>query len=378
MNITGLLKKILAFLFLAIVLGATLFFIYRREHSVRADALPDSANLREASYYESLPNKSVQCFLCPNECVIAPSRWGACKARKNIDGKLYSMVYGKIATEHVDPIEKKPFFHFLPGSTAFSIATTGCNMRCLFCQNWEISQAFPEDVPTQAMTPEEVVTQALASGAQSIAFTYNEPVIAYEYMLDIAKLAKTKGLKTVVVSSGYIEEEPLKELLKTVDAYKVDLKAFHERFYQKLTGGRLASVLETLKTIKQSGVWLEIVTLLVPGENDSDDEIRAMARWIHSNLGDSVPLHFSRFFPQYKLKNLPPTPPETLIRARKIAMEEGLQFVYIGNVAYPEGETTWCPGSKEKAIVRQGYFIIANHLKDGACPDGEKIPGVWK
>lgn len=378
MNITGLLKKVLAFLFLAIVLGATLFFIYRREHSARANILPSQAALHEASYYETLSNKTVQCFLCPNECEIAPSRWGACKARKNIDGKLYSMVYGKIATEHVDPIEKKPFFHFLPGSTAFSIATTGCNMRCLFCQNWEISQAFPDDVPTQAMTPEEVVTQALASGAKSIAFTYNEPVIAYEYMMDIAKLAKTKGLKTVVVSSGYIEEEPLKELLKTIDAYKVDLKAFNEKFYRKLTGGRLASALETLKTIKQSGVWLEIVTLLVPGENDSDDEIRAMARWIHSNLGDSVPLHFSRFFPQYKLKNLPPTPPETLIRARKIAMEEGLRFVYVGNVAYPEGETTWCPGSKEKAIVRQGYFIIANHLKDGACPDGEKIPGVWK
>ncbi len=374
----GLLKKGLAFLFLAIVLGATLLFIYRREHSVRADGIPDQPQHHEASYYGTLADKAVQCFLCPNECVITPSRWGACKARKNIDGKLYSMVYGKIASSHVDPIEKKPFFHVLPGSKAFSIATTGCNMRCLFCQNWEISQAFPEDVPTQAATPNEVVAQALASGARAIAFTYNEPVIAYEYMLEIAKLAKTKGLKTVVVSSGYIEEEPLEELLKYIDAYKVDLKAFDEKFYRKLTGGRLASVLQTLKAIKQSGVWLEIVTLLVPGENDSDDELRAMARWIRENLGDSVPLHFSRFFPQYKLKNLPPTPPETLIRARKIAMEEGLKFVYTGNTAYPEGETTWCPGSKEKAIVRQGYFVIANNLKDGACPDGEKIPGVWK
>ena len=374
----GLLKKGLAFLFLAIVLGATLLFIYRREHSVRAGGVPDQPQYHEARYYGTLADKAVQCFLCPNECVITPSRWGACKARKNIDGKLYSMVYGKIASSHVDPIEKKPFFHVLPGSKAFSIATTGCNMRCLFCQNWEISQAFPEDVPTQAATPNEVVAQALASGARAIAFTYNEPVIAYEYMLEIAKLAKTKGLKTVVVSSGYIEEEPLEELLKYIDAYKVDLKAFDEKFYRKLTGGRLASVLQTLKAIKQSGVWLEIVTLLVPGENDSDDELRAMARWIRENLGDSVPLHFSRFFPQYKLKNLPPTPPETLIRARKIAMEEGLKFVYTGNTAYPEGETTWCPGSKEKAIVRQGYFVIANNLKDGACPDGEKIPGVWK
>ncbi|MFA5167576.1 MAG: AmmeMemoRadiSam system radical SAM enzyme [Candidatus Omnitrophota bacterium] len=378
MNITELLKKVFAFLFLVIVLGATLLFIYRRENSVRADAAPNRTGLHEASYYEPLSNKTVQCFLCPNQCVIAPSQWGACKARKNIDGRLYSMVYGKIATVHVDPIEKKPFFHVLPGSTAFSIATTGCNMRCLFCQNWEISQAFPGDVPTQTVTPDEVVAQAFASGARSIAFTYNEPVIAYEYMLDIAKLAKAKGLKTVVVSSGYIEEEPLKELLKYVDAYKVDLKAFNEKFYSKLTGGRLEPVLETLKTIRQSGVWLEIVNLLVPGENDSDDELRAMARWIRSNLGDSVPLHFSRFFPQFKLKNLPPTPPETLIRARRIAMEEGLKFVYTGNIAYPEGETTWCPGSKEKAVVRQGYFVTTNNLKDGVCPDGEKIPGIWE
>jgi len=373
-----LLKRTFAFLFLAIVLVSAAFFITRREYSIRAQAGQDGIPLREASYYEPLSGKKVQCFLCPNRCVIGPSQWGACKARKNIQGKLFSMVYGKIATLHVDPIEKKPFFHVLPGSTAFSIATTGCNMRCLFCQNWEISQVFPDDVPARAATPEEVVARALASGAQSIAFTYNEPVIAYEYMLDIAKLAKEKGLKTVVVSSGYIEEEPLKELLKYIDAYKVDLKAFNEKFYRKMTGGRLASVLETLKTIRQSGVWLEIVNLLVPGENDSDEDLRAMARWIRANLGDSVPLHFSRFFPQFKLMNLPPTPPETLVRARKIAMEEGLKFVYTGNTAYPEGETTWCPDSKEAAIVRQGYFITTNNLKDGACPDGEKIPGVWK
>jgi pyruvate formate lyase activating enzyme len=378
MSVTKLLKKILAILFLVIVLGAALLFIFRRELSFRAERVPQGAALHEASYYEPLADKTVQCFLCPNACVISPSQWGACKARKNIDGKLYSMVYGKIATSHVDPIEKKPFFHVLPGSTAFSIATTGCNMRCLFCQNWDISQAFPADVPAEAATPDEVVTRAVASGARSIAFTYNEPVIAYEYMLDIAKLAKAKGLKTVVVSNGYIEDEPLRELLKYIDAYKVDLKAFNETFYKKFTGGRLGSVLKSLKIIKQSGVWLEIVNLLVPGENDSDDDLRAIARWIKENLGDSVPLHFSRFFPQYKLKNLPPTPPETLVRARKIAMEEGLKFVYTGNIADPEGETTWCPGSKEKAIVRQGYFVTSNNLRNGACPDGEKIPGVWK
>lgn len=376
-DMENFIKKLFAFIFLALILGAAFFSIYRREKAVSAQPKNASA-FHEASYYESFSDRSLQCFLCPNHCTIPPGRFGICKARKNIDGKLYSMVYGKIASVHVDPIEKKPFFHFLPGSKVFSAGTTGCNMRCAFCQNWEISQAFPEDVRTENATPEQLVAKAIESGAQSIAFTYNEPVIAYEYALDTARLAKDKGLKVVLVSNGYISEEPLKELLKYIDAYKVDLKAFDEKFYHKFTGGRLAPILDSLKMIKQSGVWLEIVTLLVPGENDSETEIRAMARWIKENLGDDVPLHFSRFFPQYKLQNLPPTPAETLIRARKIAMEEGLKFVYTGNVPYPEGETTYCPKSGEKAIERQGYFITRDHLKDGACPDGEKIPGVWQ
>lgn len=372
----GILKKAAAAVFLVLVVGSALFYITRRERAAGTGA--DPLTFHEASYYTSLPEKRVACFLCPNECVIPEGRFGACKARKNIGGKLYSMVYGKTASVHVDPIEKKPFFHVLPGSKVFSIGTTGCNMRCVFCQNWEISQCFPSDVPTRSASPVELVDEAVASGARSIAFTYNEPVIAYEYVLDTFKLAKAKGLKTAVVSSGYIEEEPLREFLKYLDAYKVDLKSFDEKFYRKLTGGRLADVLKTLQTVRQSGAWLEIVTLLVPGENDSEEEIRAMARWIKENLGSGVPLHFSRFFPQYKLQNLPPTPPETLIRARRIAMEEGLKFVYTGNVAYPEGEATYCLKSGEKAIVRQGYFIISNNLKDGVCPDGEKIPGIWQ
>lgn len=372
------LKKTASFLFFAAMLGALILFICRRERSFRADASPVVSSLQIARYYESLSDKSVQCFLCPNRCAMAPGGWGACKARKNIDGKLYSMVYGKIATAHVDPIEKKPFFHVLPGSKAFSVATTGCNMRCLFCQNWEISQSFPGDISAQPMTPEQVVSAAKASDAKSIAFTYNEPSIAYEYVLDIAKLAKSKGLKTLMVSSGYIEEKPLRELLPYIDAYKIDLKAFQEKFYKKLTGGHLDAVLNTLKIIKQSGVWLEIVTLIIPGENDSDEEFRTMARWIKINLGDDVPLHFSRFFPQYKLQNLPPTPSETMVRARKIAMEEGLKFVYTGNIADTEAEATYCTKSKEKIIIRQGHFVAVNNLKNGACPDGEKIPGIWK
>lgn len=372
-----LFKKIFAFSFLVLVLGATVFFISHREKTIQAQS-QNTPGLHEAKYYEPFSNQSVQCFLCPNECVLAPGQYGTCKARKNIDGKLYSMVYGRIASEHVDPIEKKPFFHVLPGSQAFSIASTGCNMRCLFCQNWNISQCFPEDIPTRSVTPEQIVDEALKSGAQSIAFTYNEPVINFEFMLDTAKLAKAKGLRNVIISNGYIEQKPLEELLQYIDAYKVDLKAFNEKFYRKFTGGHLDAVLETLRTLKRKKVWFEIVTLLVPGENDSDEELRALAKWIRENLGDSVPLHFSRFFPQYKLQNLPPTPPETIVRARQIAREEGLKFVYTGNIADPDGETTFCPKSGQKAIVRQGYFIITNNLKDGACPDGEKIQGIWQ
>jgi len=371
-------KKVLAVLFLALILGATVYFIYQRERASRANTSLETANPHEAQYYEPLSQKRVQCFLCPNQCVISAGQWGACKARKNIGGKLYSMVYGRITTSHVDPIEKKPFFHVLPGSKAFSIATTGCNMRCLFCQNWDISQCFPEDVPTTLATPEQIVTKAQESGARSIAFTYNEPIINFEFVLETAKIAKAKGLKTLVISNGYIEEGPLRELLKYIDAYKVDLKAFHESFYKKYTGGHLGPILESLKIIKASGVWLEIVTLLVPGKNDSPEEIRAMAKWVHLNLGDGVPLHFSRFFPQYKLQNLPPTPPETILHARKIAMEEGLKFVYTGNIANPEGEATICPDSQEKVIIRQGNFVTGNHLKNGACSDGEKIPGIWE
>lgn len=372
-----LIKRFLAFLFFVLLAGTAVSFIFRREQAL--DAAPKNATpSHEALFYEPVSDQAVQCSLCPNQCVLSPGQWGACKARQNIKGKLYSMVYGRIATAHVDPIEKKPFFHVLPGSKAFSIASTGCNMRCLFCQNWEISQSFPEDVESQAATPEQVVEQALQSGSQSIAFTYNEPVINYEYMLDVAKLAKDRGLKTVVISNGFLNEEPLKELLKYIDAYKVDLKAFDQRFYSKFTGGRLEPVLRTLKVIRESGVWLEVVVLLVPGENDSPESIRAMARWIKENLGDSVPLHFSRFHPQYKLQNLPPTPPEVIVRAREIALSEGLKFVYTGNIANPESETTYCPESGAEAIVRRGYFVTANNLNDGACPDGEKIPGIWK
>ncbi len=374
-----MIKKLMAFLFLAAVVGAALLLVLSRERTAAAEAAVLSTNgLHRAMWYEKRPGEIVHCKLCPNACKLSDGQIGICRARKNVGGELYSLVYGRIASAHVDPIEKKPFFHVLPGTMAFSIATPGCNMRCLFCQNWEISQAFPWEIRTAETSPEQVVEAALASGSRSIAFTYSEPTIFYEYMLDIAKLARPRGLKVVVVSNGFINQEPLKELLPYIDAYKVDFKAFNKKFYEELTGGELAPVLETMKTIRSRGVWLEIVTLLVPGRNDSEEEIRGLARWIRQNLGDEVPLHFSRFHPQHKLRNLPPTPVETVLRARKIAMEEGLKYVYTGNVADPQGESTWCPKSGEIAIERRGYFVVRNNMVDGKGPGGEAIPGVWE
>jgi len=375
-------KRVLAIGFLLAVVGAAALLIYFRERATTTEAAPPpppaAGDLHEAMWYETLAGNLVHCLLCPNSCRLPDGHIGLCRVRKNVGGKLYALSYGQTAAVHADPIEKKPFYHVLPGAQAFSLATPGCNMRCLFCQNWEISQAFPWEVETRAMTPEEAVAATLRAGCQVIAFTYSEPTIFYEYMLDIAKLAKAKGLKTLVVSNGYIQPEPLKALLPFIDAYKVDFKAFNPKFYTELTGGSLAPVLDTLKLVRQSGVWLEIVNLLVTGENDGEDEVRQLARWIKENLGDDVPLHFSRFHPMHKLSNLPPTPVETVIRARAIAREEGLKFVYTGNIPYAEGDSTYSPQTGKIVIERRGYFVVRNALRDGVTPDGETIPGVWK
>lgn len=365
--------KIGAILFLIIVVFLSGLLIYRRENYSRL-----TESLYPSKYYQKLTGGMVQCFLCPNQCILSEGQIGTCRARKNVNGGLYAMNYGKVVSMHVDPIEKKPFFHFLPGSRAFSIASAGCNLRCLYCQNWEISQAFPWEVESAEFSPEELVNKALESGAESIAYTYSEPTAFFEYMLDTAKISRRKGLKNVVVTSGYINPEPLKELCRYVDAIKVDLKGFDEEFYRKVAAGKLQPVLESLKIIKEEGVWLEIVNLLIPGENDDPETIRKMVKWIKENLGEDVPLHFSRFQPMYKLKDLPPTPVETVIKAREIALEAGLKYVYVGNISYPEGEATYCPGSKEIAVEREGFFVKSNKLKNGQCPDGEKIPGVWE
>jgi len=369
-------KTIFAFLFSVLVVGLAGFFIFRSEKASRETV----EDFHPAKFYENLDNKIVRCNLCPNHCILAPGQIGLCKARKNVDGKLYSMVYGKIASVHLDPVEKKPLFHFLPGSLIYSISTTGCNLQCKFCQNWQIAQVFPWEVETKKMSPEEVVEEAIKSGAKAIAFTYNEPTVYYEYMEDIAKLAKEKGLKTVVISAGYINEEPLKELLPYIDAYKIDFKGVDNKFYQKMTvSGRVEPVMAAMKIIKKSGTWLEIVNLVIPGENDSEEDLRKLILWIKENLGTDVPLHFTRFHPDYKLLNIPPTPLETLKKARKMAMDLGLKYVYIGNVDDLEGSTTYCPESKEPAIIRKGFFVLQNNLnEEGQCKTGEKIPGIWK
>jgi len=288
------------------------------------------------------------------------------------------LVYGKIASTHNDPIEKKPLFHFLPGTMAYSIATAGCNMSCSFCQNWNLSQMPPDQVESRDMTPEQVVDEALAASAKSIAYTYNEPTVFFEFMRDTAKLAHEKGLKNVMHSNGYINPEPLAELMPYLDAANIDLKGMSAKFYTDYTtSGQPDAVKETLKTLKQNGVWLEVTNLLIPGGNDSEADIREMAKWIKDSLGPDTPLHFSRFYPTYQLENLIPTPKDTMLLAYEIAKSEGLKYVYLGNIETDNGATTFCSDGSI-AIKRTGYFIAENNLIEGKCKNNEEIAGVWQ
>ncbi len=298
--------------------------------------------------------------------------------RKNIDGKLYSLVYGNPCAVHIDPIEKKPLFHFYPKSKVFSIATAGCNLRCKFCQNWHISQSRPEETTNYNLPPTKLIEEIKKSGCSIIAYTYTEPTIFYEYMLETAKLAHQNGIKNVMHSAGFINPEPLRELCKYLDAANVDLKGFNEEYYGKICAGSLQPVLESLKTIKEQGVWLEVTNLIVPGLNDNPEEIEQMCIWIKENLGTEMPVHFSRFYPTYKLKNLFPTAVESLEKAREIALNVGLKYVYIGNVGGHYGETTYCPKCGKVLIRRVGYRILENNIVDAKCKFcGEKIAGIW-
>jgi pyruvate formate lyase activating enzyme len=320
----------------------------------------------------------VRCNLCPHRCIVAEGARGKCRVRENQGGRLISLVYGNPCAVHVDPIEKKPFFHFLPTATALSIATAGCSLRCLYCQNWTISQVTPEETDHADLPPAAVVSSAQAASAPVIAYTYSEPTIFYEYMLDTARLGRAAGLRSVVISAGFVNPEPLRELCRAVDAIKIDLKGYDEDFYRTVCSGELEPVLEAIRTIYRAGIHLEIVNLVVPTLNDNADQLRALAGWVARELSPDVPLHFSRFYPEYKLTNLPPTPVETLDRARQVAMAEGVRFVYVGNVPGHPGNHTYCPACGRPIIVREGFTVLEYHLTGNACAYcGQAIPGVW-
>ena len=329
-------------------------------------------------YFTSLEGGEIQCELCPHRCRVPKGKRGICRVRENRDGKYYSLVYGNPCAVHLDPIEKKPFSHVLPGTTSFSLATAGCNFQCKFCQNWEISQVSPEDVYSFEVPPELIVSRAKEIGARSVAYTYVEPTIFYEYMIDICQLTKKAGLLNVYHSNGFINPAPLKNLCKVLGAANIDLKGFTENFYRELCSGELTPVLETLKTLKQEKVHVEITNLIIPTKNDDMPVIKEMCLWIKKELGADTPLHFSRFYPLYKLKTLPPTPVSTLDKARAAALSAGLEYVYVGNAPGHEAENTFCPKCKKMIIQRTGYMVGEINVKAGKCGYcGKPIPGIW-
>jgi pyruvate formate lyase activating enzyme len=341
--------------------------------------LLDTEQLHEAGWWEAEPGGRVHCYLCPRHCHIHAGQAGFCFIRVNRGGKLYSLGYGSPAALQIDPIEKKPLSHFLPGSRVFSMGTAGCNMGCFFCQNWDISKSRQDQVRSQRVAPEDVPLLALEHGCESIAFTYNEPTIWGEYVIDICKAAKDHGLKTVMVSNGYITREAFHDIYDHIDAANIDLKAFTETFYGKITLTHLQPVLDTLQWLKnETPVWFELTNLLIPTLNDGAEEIGKLSEWVMQHLGPDVPLHFTAFHPDFKLRDKPATPPETLHRARKIALDAGLHYVYEGNI-FSEGANSSCPSCGEVLIRRSWHNVLENSLKNGACPScGLAIPGVWQ
>ena len=340
--------------------------------------LQKTETLHEARWWELEPDGRVHCFLCPRHCRLHSGQAGFCFIRTTRNGKLYSLGYGAPAALQVDPIEKKPLNHFLPGTRVFSMGTAGCNMGCFFCQNWDISKSHQDQVNSQPVSPEDVPLLAQHYGCDSIAFTYNEPTIWGEYVIDICKAAKRAGLKTVMVSNGYITRDAFHDIYDHIDAANIDLKAFTEQFYGKITLTHLEPVLETLQWLKsETSVWVEITNLMIPTLNDDPAETRKLAEWILNNLGPDVPLHFTAFHPDFKLQDKPRTPPETLHRARKLALEAGLHYVYEGNI-FSEAGNTYCPDCRAAVIRRSWHDVLENSLKEGNCPEcGCGIPGVW-
>jgi pyruvate formate lyase activating enzyme len=335
--------------------------------------------LKLAKWWEEAPNGKLLCTLCPRYCTIGEGQNGFCYIRTNIDGKLYSMGYGRPTGFAIDPIEKKPLSHFLPGTEVLSFGTAGCNLGCKFCQNWSISKAKLDNSNTFYASPEDVIIYAKKNNVPSIAFTYNDPTIFGEYVIDISRLARREGIKTVMVTAGYIDKIARKEVYEFIDAANVDLKAFSENFYHKLTFSHLSDILDTLLWLKtETDVWLELTTLLIPDENDSSEEIEKMCAWIMENLGDEVPIHFTAFHPDFKMRNKSRTPEATLQKAYLIAKQAGIKFVYLGNIHNSETQTTYCPKCNEDLIIRDWHSILTNKMAGDCCPKcGEKIAGIF-
>jgi pyruvate formate lyase activating enzyme len=345
----------------------------------------------EARYYQKLPENRVKCVLCPNECEVGDQERGYCGVRENRGGTYVTLAYGNPCSRNVDPIEKKPLFHVLPGTYAYSIATAGCNVECLFCQNWEISQVRPEQTRNLDLPPDRLVADAARLvespftphpvRPRSIAFTYTEPVVYYEYVFDTAKLARERGIDSVMISNGYITREPMDKLCDVLSAVKIDLKAYTEDFYVKLVHGHLKPVLDTLGLLARKKIWFELVYLVIPTHNDDPAKMREMAKWIHGELGPHVPLHLTAFFPTYKLRDLPRTPPETIERLYDIARGEGLKFVYVGNISQPgghPGENTYCPKCSRRVVQRIRFLVRDVAIKGGKCAHcGAEVPGLW-
>ena len=333
---------------------------------------------KEALFYKKIAD-GLQCEKCPQDCLLLEDgEVGFCRSRVRENDKLYSIAYGNPCAVHIDPIEKKPFFHFLPSTQAFSIAAAGCNFRCLNCQNWQISQVSPKDSSNEDLMPDAVVAACSRYRCESIAYTYSEPTTFFEYTYDTAKLAKEQKIRNLLKSNGFINEKPLRYLCKVLYAANIDLKIFDDSIYKKLSSGKLAPVLQTLKVFREEGVWLEITNLVIPTWTDNLDTIKRMCEWFCENKLSDAPLHFSRFTPLYKLAQLPPTPTTTLEKARDVALKSGMHYVYIGNVAGHQAENTYCPQCNKLIIERRVFTILQNNLKNDSCKFcGKKIAGVW-
>jgi pyruvate formate lyase activating enzyme len=335
--------------------------------------------MREAMFYKRLDKNTVQCEVCFRECLLKEGQRSFCRNKENISGRLYNMVHSKPSAVQIDPIEKEPALHMLPGTEILCFGTAGCNFRCKFCQNWHLSQRSIEEVNyTYELSPEDAVRMAIEKDIPTVSFTYNDPVSFYEYVYDVARLAKQKGLKVLWHSNGTLNPEPLKELLKFTDAVTIDLKGFTEEFYQNISSAKLEPCLRSMKIIKEEGVWLEIVNLHIPTLNDNPRDVKRMCLWIKENLGKDIPLHFSRFFPAYRLTTLTATPISTLEQAYEIAKGVGLEYVTIGNVPGHKYNSTFCPNCEKRLIHRIHFTVLSNNIREGKCRFcGYEIPGIW-